>query len=123
MDVLYPGKDGVVIANGVEGRAEAAGFFVPCEAPLPVGSEVVLRGEGNDKRGKVARVAESGIVGMWLSGDALPKLEQPKPAPTAVQQAVKAQDEAKEDDEPEGDDDKGGGKPERRKRSRKRTLT
>ena len=66
VDVLF---EGVVLAQGVALRAGEAGLFAPMPAPMPVGTRLDLaQGEARHVV-RVARVSETGDVGMFLVGE------------------------------------------------------
>jgi hypothetical protein len=89
---------GVVLGRAAEVReAHASGVFVALAEPLPVGTPVVLKGEGGERAARVIEVIESAdpaAAGMRVhfTGAAEP-VAAPKPqaAPPPVQAAPPAQ--------------------------------
>lgn len=61
VDVLY---EGVALAHAAKVREEGKGAFVELEAPMPVGTRLVLRGPDGERVARVERVMEGATSGV-----------------------------------------------------------
>ena len=55
VDILY---EGLTIARGAPARPEGDGLFVELEAPMPVGTRLIIRDESGESPARVERVHE-----------------------------------------------------------------
>jgi hypothetical protein len=91
VDVLY---EGLELAQAAETREQDGGLFVPLAAPMPVGTQLLLRGSDGDQLVRVERVSEvpasSGVLvkpveataaAGGTSAAALPETDEPEDAP------------------------------------------
>ena len=70
VDVLY---DGLPLQSGANAREEPGGAFIELEAPMPVGTQLTVRGPDGEKPARVEKVHEgvgSGVLVRFLDGHA-----------------------------------------------------
>jgi hypothetical protein len=83
VDVFY---EGLVLARGLNLRVDGGAAFVDLEAPMPVGTRLVLAGSDGARAGRVERVHEGQGAGMLVRfGEALPAQAAPASAPPAAE--------------------------------------
>jgi len=111
VDVLY---EGLTIARGAPARPEGDGLFVELEAPMPVGTRLIIRDEGGENVARVERVHEGVGPGVLLKlGGAAAKPVRPPPVAQKVDAVPQKVDvERTEPEEPDSG----------RRRRRKKTL-
>jgi hypothetical protein len=63
VDVLY---EGLTLHSGAQAREEADGTFIELEAPMPVGTRVMVRGPEGERPARVERVREGAGAGMLV---------------------------------------------------------
>src|SRR5262245_32903383 len=105
VDVLYRGLE---LAKNVAVREENGGTFVELEAPMPVGSQVVIRTADQDREARVERVHEGTSAGMLIRYLDATKVASEEP---------KGNDSAAPEESEEGS--RKGGRKDRRSRPRK----
>jgi hypothetical protein len=70
VDVLY---EGLTLQSGAQAREETDGTFIELEAPMPVGTQLTVRGPEGERSGRVAHVREgmgSGVLVKFENGAA-----------------------------------------------------
>lgn len=84
---------GFPVARGLRWEGERAFCVTP--TPMPVGTTLVLEGEGGPRTMHVARTVEGDPAGMWLAPGAGPSAPAPAPRATAAggEEAAGARDE------------------------------
>lgn len=106
VDVLY---EGLALLRGVTLREDAGGLFLEWDAPMPVGTRLVLRGPDGEKHARIQHVNEGAGGGVILKYvDAA--------APREAAPDVTEKSEPPQHEEENGDRK---GKRERRSKSRK----
>jgi hypothetical protein len=96
VDVLY---EGLAIAKGAAAREESGGLFVELEAPMPVGTRLVIHDGGGERAARVTHVHEGIGPGVLIVFEA-PKAASPEPEPAAAPDA--AANGKPDDDAPKG---------------------
>src|SRR5579871_4082717 len=103
VDVLY---EGVVLARGAQVKETPAGLYVALEAPMPVGTRLVLDESGRSSKVRVARVHEGIGPGVVVLGDSLPAADvkvAPENVPQPSARPVTPVDDKQVEDKPVGD--------------------
>jgi hypothetical protein len=117
-DVLY---QGLVLCTDVAVQKEPDGLFVEMPAPMPVGTTLGIRQEGELKQGRVLRVHESIGAGVLVRFDGAAAATATTAAPDdAGEDGPEGEGDGDGDGAPEAGKAKDGAAPPRRNRRRRR---